>query len=198
MFDNGQIVFLWMWFMLELNAFTFKSLLIFCVELWKKYLLRWILWGLLNRCYFLPVHTKYGLCSVRLSVTGDDGVQRDHQFKDRARDSSADSLALEWWHCWEVGLGLVQNPSTVEVFELSFLLPTLLPNLSVTEKAFFKEKLSCKKLQRKQKWSAVLNRGFHFLCSSVQHRACKAALGLQLALQQFTPVFNMQRAVIHP
>lgn len=50
----------------NLMPLLLKVLTFFCVELWNIYLLRWMLWGLLNRCYFLPVHTKYGLHSVRL------------------------------------------------------------------------------------------------------------------------------------
>lgn len=160
-----------------------------------------MLWGCLNRCYFLPVHTKYGLCSVRLSVAGDAGVQRDSQFSWRQSQRPVS------WSCLlsctgvmpllgilalvlvEAGPGLVQYPSTMEVFWAIISPPALLPILSVSEKVFFKEKLSCKKLQRKQKWPALLNREVHFLCSSAQHRACKAALGLQLVLQQFTPIY---------
>lgn len=168
-----------------------------------------MLWCLLNRRYFLPINTKYGLCSVRRSVAGDAGVQRDHQFSWRQSQRPVtwycQLFALEWWHCWleiwlwcwwKRDLSLASTLQQWRSFELPFLPPALLPFLSVRKKVFFNEKLSCKNLQRKQKWSAVPIREVHFLCSSIQRRACKTVLGLQLVLQQFTPMFSMQRAVI--
>lgn len=164
MLVDGQIIFLWMCFILELNAFILKSLLtIFCIQLWRKYLLRWMLWGLPKRCYFLPIHTKYGLCSVRISVAGDAGVQRVCQFSQRQSHWPVS------WSCWHLnysdatagsfatGVGGSRTwacpvPFNNEGFLSYCFFPWLcFPSSLLVQRCFSKRNWVAKKLLRKQK-----------------------------------------------
>lgn len=137
-----------------------------------------MLWGLLNRWYLLPIHTEvWAMHCQALSSWWHWGTGR--QSLQSKTEPEARGLSWYWWLLhwspatagkFDTGVGGSRTwacPALLNhggLFSSHFFLSALFC-LPVSKKVLFKEELSCKELQRKQEWSALLNRGT-ILCAA--------------------------------